>query len=230
MTKNKSLTELLEAVKRSERDEVNARRELEKTLKVQGREVVRAVSNVFNQIFNGDDAKYAESAGDFGEVLVRAYDAGVLKARINGLSKYLEQGRNYRERKRKETELRGELRVGNEAAEYMQARYREGKESYSVSACYQSLNRAIDNGEIEARKVSERARIVKTADIDRHFGFKSGKIATGDGQTNSQRYAEMRREGMSREDIIESGKIRVPSSKNRAKYFAAMESAFSRLG
>jgi hypothetical protein len=218
MGKSLNLTELLKSANRIQK-------QVEEVMRKEKRSVQRRLEGVFNDILGSGDSNYIASAVRFVETLERSVESGVLRRRMNGLAKYLEHGENYREAKNKESQETGVMKMGAQAVEYLKQReVAAGNELISDGGYYQRIISAEANGILKFKKVSERSRFVKTSDLDKLSGVAS---MSQKGEAK-ELYWNLRNKGMEREEIIESGKIRVPRGKNKAKYFGGMEGAYQR--
>lgn len=210
----------------------SARRNIERQMRESMKCDRERLDEIVSRVYSTKDPDFIERFSSFIGAMESNVEGGVLRRRLNGLASYLQHGKAYRENKKAESEGRGELRVGKEAAEYLakiDARKRE--EPLSVSGYLQRIYAAAERRDIKLRVMSERSKFIKKGDLDYIAGLikKPTKKSGGSG-TPYERYCEMRGKGLSREDVMGSGKIRTPKGKNRGKYFAALESCYQRHG
>lgn len=221
MSKQQNLSELLERVRVAKKDYEAAIRESRDS--VQG----RIENEVCSPIYATQDGEFISRFENLVDELARRVEDGSLKHRVKGMIGYLQQGKKYRDKKLKDIEQTGEIRVGRDAAVYLQKRLADSGHKMPEAHCYRLITKEIKEGRLKPKVQGERSRIVKTKNLDRMAEEYSGvKISERKGESNFEIYRSLRNSGKTREEIAESGEIKVPRGKNVGKYYAAMESCF----
>lgn len=229
MAKQPSLTELLGRAVKLKREAERAEREAKIALRGGIGETKRKLDSISERVYTSEDPSYIMLFDNFVNAMNKGVETRVLRNRIRGLINYLESGEKYREDQRAQAMARGEVILAEGAKYLMQRDIKHGIEPITQAGYYQRIIRAAQVGKINSRRVSKRKVFVKISDLDKIVGVASGEISSERCTDNYELYKEMRKkERMTREDIANSGRIKVPRGKQRGKYFGALEGAYSR--